>query len=511
MLPSTFRLTETNLYLITPNINNVVIVRDSNSIDEKFILHEYYTLNTAFLENEQLGERRVNLFTTIVAAVLTALGATLSLFFGIGDGMMGSVSINFESFIWGFLLISVFATFFLLLFGQVTLLRLLHRDRITDEYKDKIAKIRSYFAEKDSDYEIVNFMAFNPYKRVNQRIWKKTFSFGKGGLTKTVILLNSMLLFMLVMIACGLFVLQYMTNNPTSLEKEKQWLIIVIGFLSGVAVFLAYWILQTAAIRKSHSSVQGNKELEATFIIERDNPKSTYEQLRKIDKIKHYRILKGYHEHICDRYYDTEQNELAAKQCSLRIRSSSNDVLVTLKGKTIHSDNISIRSEIEEPLNDKAIRKINDSLNKFGILNVALSYNKKRNSICLTGWKCIQHRDILRIRRPVTYGSPDSPIIAELDLDSVFYYMDGADPRQYITHYYNVEIESILKNHTEDLNYLVLAFVDLNIGIRKWNKSKLEMGKLFDKLYREEMIEDLFLDGDLKASSYKILEGFTGY
>ena len=94
-----------------------------------------------------------------------------------------------------------------------------------------------------------------------------------------------------------------------------------------------------------------------------------------------------------------------------------------------------------------------------------------------------------------------------MDIDSVFYYIGSSNSRQHIAHYYAVEIEFTSKHNSGNSNSIVKTFGDLDLGLRKWNKSKLEMGNLLSKLHSENTLQELFLNGDLMASSYKKLEG----
>jgi hypothetical protein len=69
----------------------------------------------------------------------------------------------------------------LLLFGSATLLRILKRDQVTDEYKDAMDTIRNKFKEWD--------VKLADYQPLTQRS-RKVFA---GGLTVTVILINSLI------------------------------------------------------------------------------------------------------------------------------------------------------------------------------------------------------------------------------------------------------------------------------------------------------------------------------
>lgn len=139
---------------------------------EVFLLEEYKHLTESFLRNEELGERRFNFYMALVAAVLVS-------FTTIYKGSETDIST-----------LMLASSTILLVFGVLTLVRLVRRDVVTDEYKQGINRIRRYFAQ--TNMEIMTYLYRNPYTpdEVHKREWGKFFSAGRGGLTRTMEWLN---------------------------------------------------------------------------------------------------------------------------------------------------------------------------------------------------------------------------------------------------------------------------------------------------------------------------------
>jgi hypothetical protein len=135
---------------------------------------EYDRYSDLFKENENLGERRVNFYITLITTIITALGIT-------------SIVSNISSFPFQFAksTILLYTTFFILsglfLFGLVTFRRIIHRNVVTDDYKVELDIVRIGFKIK-------------PLKPVaSRRGLKKAFLLGNGGIAETVKLLNSLI------------------------------------------------------------------------------------------------------------------------------------------------------------------------------------------------------------------------------------------------------------------------------------------------------------------------------
>lgn len=146
--------------------------------------------------NEETGERRVNFFITLVTAVIAALVALAT---SKEDNLR-------EDDIYS---ITVFALLALLSFGIVTLLRMIHRNKVTDRYKQAMDMIRNHF--RSLDQQLQNYQPFEKHR---------TRRLLTGGLVDMVALVNSLI----VAALCALLALSY----PT-------WIIGLLSFIGFIA------------------------------------------------------------------------------------------------------------------------------------------------------------------------------------------------------------------------------------------------------------------------------------
>lgn len=140
---------------------------------EKLFLAEYEQYSEAFWRNEEGGERRVTFFTTLTTALVTAIVALRT-----SELHIPTAEIS---------LIAYVALSSALLFGLVTFLRILQRDRVTDEYKAVLRYLREHLKKSSGleDYDL-------PLKSAH-RHWLL-----RGGLATTVALMNCLLVAVLV-------------------------------------------------------------------------------------------------------------------------------------------------------------------------------------------------------------------------------------------------------------------------------------------------------------------------
>jgi hypothetical protein len=188
--------------------NQEVTEPKGHSVD--FLLAEYQNHRESFWRSEELGERRVNFFITIATAVLAALAIREE---GIGAG--GQVDPIF-----------FYGLGALLLFGVVTLMRLIRRNLVSHEHARAMGRIRRYFADRDE--EILRHLYFEPRDDwpYRKKEWNQIFSLGTGGLVETVSLVNNLI----VAALCALLAVSL-----------SGW---IIGGLLGLVGFIGAWIVQ---------------------------------------------------------------------------------------------------------------------------------------------------------------------------------------------------------------------------------------------------------------------------
>ena len=144
---------------------------------EDFLLAEYRTMAESFWRNEEAGERRVNFLITLVTAVI---GAIIAL---VNQSDLTRETVYFAA---------LFALLALLIFGIVTLMRLIRRNRVTDEYKHAMDLVRSFFRGQDE-----RLQGYEPFPARSRRLP------GTGGLVDTVSVVNSLVV-MAIAILFGL-------------------------------------------------------------------------------------------------------------------------------------------------------------------------------------------------------------------------------------------------------------------------------------------------------------------
>ena len=200
--------------------------KDRDSQFESLLFKEYEYLMRSFFASEELGERRVNFFITIAAAALAALVALTET----GIPLLG-VRIDPLFFLGGSMV--------LLLFGLITLMRIIHRNIETDMVKRGLDRIREKFV-KEHDERIYH-LAYNPYSKPSQHEIKKIFSLGTGGLVQMVALMNSV-----IATVTGIWIVQFIAIVP-----DLILLISLYGLMS-IGTFLVTWAIQMKYVQKRY-------------------------------------------------------------------------------------------------------------------------------------------------------------------------------------------------------------------------------------------------------------------
>lgn len=199
--------------------------KQKGSLD--FMLAEYQHHLAEFRRSEELGESRVNLFLAIVAAVFT--GGAFAFIKAISDG--GTELPSYVIYLVVFCALCV-----TLLFGYVTLVRLVHRNLVSSEQLRASGRIRKYFWVNYP--EIRDYLYYKPYdnRPVRKLEWKlseplKTFK--RGGLVETIMLVNAIIAATLIATA-ALTIIDLPVAKTFISQSWISWLRI-IGIVSGMA------------------------------------------------------------------------------------------------------------------------------------------------------------------------------------------------------------------------------------------------------------------------------------
>jgi len=180
-----------------------------------FLLAEYQSHGDEFRRSEQVGETRVNFFVTVTTAVLAALAIREE---GIWAG--GAVDPIF-----------FYGLGALLLFGVVTLMRLIRRNLESHKQLRAMNRIRRYFTDRDE--EIRRHLYYEPRddRPYRKKEWSQIFSLGTGGLVETVSLVNGLI----VAALCALLAV-----------SSSGW---IVGGVLGLVGFIAAWIVQFVYVK----------------------------------------------------------------------------------------------------------------------------------------------------------------------------------------------------------------------------------------------------------------------
>jgi len=168
-----------------------------------FLLRDFEHWSCSYATNEELGEKRLTIFTGLVAAVLAGLTVLAT------EG--GSINWNRVEGV------APAALFGLMLFGLLTLFRVLRRNRVTTGYLHALATIREQFLEPELIAKLVEKIP----KSAGRPLWN-------GGLKHIVMVIN-----------IGLASLFWMSLNGMKLTWGAGVAAIVA---LGVEVPLDFWL-----------------------------------------------------------------------------------------------------------------------------------------------------------------------------------------------------------------------------------------------------------------------------
>ena len=135
--------------MIIDNDNN-----DKNKQIIEFLQKEYDNLTQIISENEQLGERRIQFFLSLVGAILTLIGI-----FGISELNFDFTNVENKEKFQGLLIILIMVIMILLPFGFMTLKRLINRNITTDRRIVDLEYIRNYF-KTNASTELKKYFPF---------------------------------------------------------------------------------------------------------------------------------------------------------------------------------------------------------------------------------------------------------------------------------------------------------------------------------------------------------------
>jgi putative (di)nucleoside polyphosphate hydrolase len=185
--------------------------------DEKLLLAEYQSFTEAFWKSEEIGEKRVEFFITLTTAVIAGIVALLT---------RSGTTLSDESV----RQIATGALSAVLLLGIITYLRILQRNRVSDEFKGILDYLRAQLKSKSTDLTGYK-LPFRSHKRLL-----------KGGLAETIALMNSIIIGVMAALWFG---------------KGWGWLVIPI-------IFSLTFALQVVMAKNDRQKAAGQKEAPRT-------------------------------------------------------------------------------------------------------------------------------------------------------------------------------------------------------------------------------------------------------
>lgn len=206
------------------------------------MLAEYEHHLSEFRRNEELGESRVNLFLAIITAVF---GGGAFLFIKAMSDAKGCEILADQIY-----LIIASAFVITLLFGYVTLLRLVHRNLASSEELRASHRIKKYFTDRDPP--IWKYLYYKPYDNIPKREarWKKGAIFGRGGFVETVILVNTILVAILAVILIKL------AANLDYLKSVPNWIGWNIALICVIIFSYIAWKWQLNLVNDKYKEVK---------------------------------------------------------------------------------------------------------------------------------------------------------------------------------------------------------------------------------------------------------------
>lgn len=127
---------------------------------DEFLIAEYQHFADSFWRTEELGEKRLNFFISLLTASVAGLVVLATSDTNLSDGQVQGIIVG--------------AGVALFLFGLSTFLRMLRRNEVTDQYKRAMGQIRDRY----------RIEGYAPFEKLPRRLFT-------GGLAQTSALLNS--------------------------------------------------------------------------------------------------------------------------------------------------------------------------------------------------------------------------------------------------------------------------------------------------------------------------------
>ncbi|HZD12347.1 MAG TPA: CYTH domain-containing protein [Candidatus Binatus sp.] len=245
------------------------------------------------------------------------------------------------------------------------------------------------------------------------------------------------------------------------------------------------------------------REVESILVILSDHPEEVARKIADKTSVGDFRLVAEKTKLLHDTYFDTSDRFLSRRKMNLRIRAESMNRWITMKThprRTLWGG--MVRAEMEVPWSPETLEKVVLELKiptQPAISGQGTNQSDPVEVLKSKGLVAIQHRETQRDVRNVTASADNSPILAEMDVDSVLYDFDNQKIRLY-----EVEVESksekgqgVVKSITKSLKG------EYGPLLRSWRHGKLATGTAIARLLKAGQLQSLIdADNRLRPAAY---------
>jgi 8-oxo-dGTP pyrophosphatase MutT (NUDIX family) len=253
----------------------------SRTAVKELLLADYHNFSEALWKNEQTGETRVNWFIGIVTAA--------------GGGLIGLTTAEHRPNGEPLRLIFIATLFALLVFGIVTLHRIIKRNETTDGYKKDSDRVRRMFKDNFDDDKILH--DYHPFRK---KSGENSEPRKLGGLAHTVSTINSLLIAGIV----GAFSFPFGAASAFNTGDPHFWL----TYVGATTAFIGAWVVQFEWL-KAKEAKSRNPTHAGGVVFRLNNDKAEYLLVGpKKEVVGEWILPKGHIEH------DEEHWETAVRE-----------------------------------------------------------------------------------------------------------------------------------------------------------------------------------------------------
>jgi putative (di)nucleoside polyphosphate hydrolase len=211
----------------------------------ELIKAEYEDLVASLRSNEELGERRLDVLLTVIAAVTAALGLASGSFEGNQTTLVS---------------VAMVAASLLLVFGLMTLRRVMVRNIATTNYMNGLRRIRAFFLKQNPD--AAPLFTYPPQKKALKRKRESPKASSREDSTRWWTLGNAGLLETVAAINCALTGL---------VVGGAAWLVgaaVIASLVAGLVAAIGAWMAQMRWTDKTYESLRNRNDERRQKVLE---------------------------------------------------------------------------------------------------------------------------------------------------------------------------------------------------------------------------------------------------